>query len=103
MIQGGGWHYFDMPNCVAPGDYLLRVELLALHSAYDVGQAQFYMECAQIRITGGGNNAGGETVSFPGAYNAEHPGIKISIYDNTGNPTNGGRPYEIPGPAPLRC
>jgi cellulase len=47
MIANGGWHYFNMPSCVAPGDYLMRVELIALHSAEQQGQAQFYMECAQ--------------------------------------------------------
>ena len=43
MIQNGGWQYFDMPKCVANGNYLLRVELLALHSAYSQGGAQFYV------------------------------------------------------------
>jgi cellulase len=47
MISNAGWHYFNMPTCVAPGDYLMRVELIALHSAGSAGQAQFYMECAQ--------------------------------------------------------
>jgi lytic cellulose monooxygenase (C1-hydroxylating) len=47
MIQQQGWHYFTMPQCVAPGDYLMRVELIALHGAQNRGQAQFYMECAQ--------------------------------------------------------
>ncbi|KAF2131242.1 lytic polysaccharide monooxygenase [Dothidotthia symphoricarpi CBS 119687] len=37
-----------MPTCIAPGDYLMRVELLALHSASKQGEAQFYRECAQI-------------------------------------------------------
>jgi hypothetical protein len=37
MIANGGWHYFDMPTCVAPGDYLMRVELIALHSAGSQG------------------------------------------------------------------
>jgi hypothetical protein len=37
MIANGGWHYFNMPTCVAPGDYLLRVELIALHSASTQG------------------------------------------------------------------
>lgn len=27
----------------------------------------------------------------------------ISIYDTTGNPNNGGRPYPIPGPRPISC
>jgi lytic cellulose monooxygenase (C1-hydroxylating) len=47
MISNGGWHYFNAPSCVAPGDYLMRVELIALLSAQASGQAQFYMECAQ--------------------------------------------------------
>ncbi|GJD01255.1 glycosyl hydrolase family 61 [Colletotrichum higginsianum IMI 349063] len=103
MIANGGWHYFTLPSCVAPGDYLLRVELIALHGASVQGEAQFYMGCAQIRVTGSGNNAGSSFVSFPGAYSASHPGILVSIYDNTGRPTNGGRPYSIPGPAVISC
>ncbi|KAG9187607.1 hypothetical protein G6011_05478 [Alternaria panax] len=56
-----------MPTCVAPGDYLMRVELIALHGAENLGGAQFYMECAQIRVTGDGTNKGSNFVSFPGA------------------------------------
>jgi hypothetical protein len=37
MIANGGWHYFDMPSCISPGDYLLRAELIALHSAQTQG------------------------------------------------------------------
>ncbi|KAK1754014.1 family 61 putative glycoside hydrolase [Echria macrotheca] len=102
MIANGGWHYFTMPSCIAPGQYLMRVELIALHSASTPGGAQFYMECAQIQITGNGNTVGSNTVSFPGAYQSNHPGIQINIYDQ-GQPTNGGRPYQIPGPAPISC
>jgi len=104
LIANDGWHYFTMPSCVAPGDYLMRVELLALHSATGRNGAQFYMECAQIRVTGSGTNTGaGNTVSFPGAYSATDPGILLSIYDATGKPTNGGRAYSIPGPRPITC
>lgn len=42
MISNNGWVYFNMPSCIAPGQYLLRVEILALHSASYAGQAQFY-------------------------------------------------------------
>ncbi|KAK1995415.1 family 61 glycosyl hydrolase [Colletotrichum falcatum] len=103
MISNGGWHYFTLPSCVAPGDYLLRVEIIALHGASVQGEAQFYMECAQIRVTGSGTNAGSNFVSFPGAYSASHPGILVSIYDSSGKPTNGGQAYSIPGPAVLTC
>lgn len=103
MISNGGWHYFTMPSCVAPGDYLMRVEILALHSASNRGQAQFYMECAQIRVTGSGSKTGSSTVSFPGAYSATDPGILINIYGPAGKPDNGGKAYSIPGPAVLTC
>ncbi|KAK2023697.1 family 61 glycosyl hydrolase [Colletotrichum zoysiae] len=103
LISNGGWHYFDLPSCVAPGDYLMRVEIIALHGASVQGEAQFYMGCAQIRVTGSGNNAGSNFVSFPGAYSASHPGILVSIYDSSGKPTNGGRAYSIPGPAVMTC
>jgi cellulase len=43
MIAGAGWWSFTMPSCLAPGDYLMRAELLALHSASTQGGAQFYM------------------------------------------------------------
>lgn len=97
MIANDGWHYFDMPSCVAPGHYLMRVELLALHSASSPGGAQFYMECAQIEVTGSGTNTGSNLVSFPGAYPANHPGIVLSIYNMAG------KQYEIPGPRPITC
>lgn len=102
MIANGGWHYFNMPTCVAPGEYLLRAELIALHSAGSQGGAQFYMECAQIKVTGSGTSQGSNYVSFPGAYKANDPGVQVSIYDNKGQPypPNG---YKIPGPAPLQC
>ncbi|KAK3328762.1 family 61 glycosyl hydrolase [Apodospora peruviana] len=103
MIANGGWHYFTMPSCIAPGHYLMRVELIALHSASARGAAQFYMECAQIQITGSGTTTGSNTVSFPGAYSATDPGILVSIYDSTGGSTMGGRAYTIPGPPVLTC
>lgn len=67
------------------------------------GGAQFYMECAQIRVTGSGTNKGSGFVSFPGAYKANDPGVQVSIYDNSGQPYMGGKSYSIPGPAPITC
>jgi lytic cellulose monooxygenase (C1-hydroxylating) len=43
MIAGNGWYDFTVPSCVKPGQYLMRVEIIALHSAYTQGQAQFYV------------------------------------------------------------
>lgn len=103
MINNNGWVYFNLPQCIAAGQYLLRVEVLALHSAGNRGQAQFYQSCAQINVSGGGSSSPSQTVSFPGAYNANDPGILVSIYGAAGQPDNGGRSYAAPGPAPITC
>lgn len=63
--------------------------------------ANYVLQCAQIRVTGSGTNSGSNTVSFPGAYTASHPGITVSIYDNKGSPYPSS--YQIPGPAPITC
>ncbi|KAI1850349.1 hypothetical protein JX265_002247 [Neoarthrinium moseri] len=85
-----------IPSCVAPGDYLLRVEHIGLHSAGDKGGAQFYIGCAQLTVTGSGSKTF-SGVSFPGAYSASDPGILINLYWPI--PTS----YKNPGPAPVKC
>jgi cellulase len=102
MISNGGWTEMTMPSCVAPGQYLLRAEMIALHSASTTGGAQFYMGCAQINVSGSGSKIG-NTVSFPGAYKADDAGIKLSIYNAQGQPKGNGTPYKIPGPVKLQC
>ncbi|RPA94404.1 hypothetical protein L873DRAFT_1830346 [Choiromyces venosus 120613-1] len=54
-----------IPSCIPSGNYLLRAEIIALHGASTYPGAQFYIECAQINVTGGGS-ASPATVSFPG-------------------------------------
>ncbi|KAK2069509.1 hypothetical protein P8C59_004087 [Phyllachora maydis] len=80
MIGNNGWAYFDLPSCVALGQYLLRVEILALHSASSIGGAQFYQACAQINVSGSGSFSPASTVSIPGVYTADDPSIHINIY-----------------------
>ncbi|KAK4156284.1 glycoside hydrolase [Chaetomidium leptoderma] len=103
MIKNNGWVYFNMPQCIAAGQYLLRVEILALHSASKQGQAQFYQGCAQINVSGSGSFSPSQTVSFPGAYSASDPSILVSIYGSTGKPDNDGKAYSAPGPKPISC
>jgi hypothetical protein len=97
VINGQGKHPIRIPSCIAPGQYLLRVEMIALHGAGSYPGAQFYMECAQINVIGGSGTANPSTVSFPGAYKSSDPGVTISIYYPP--VTN----YVIPGPRPLVC
>ncbi|RKU48715.1 hypothetical protein DL546_009650 [Coniochaeta pulveracea] len=86
-----------VPKCLQNGEYLFRIEHIALHVAQSSGGAQFYISCGQISLSGGGNTAGSPTVAFPGAYSASDPGILINI--NYPVPTS----YTNPGPKVFTC
>lgn len=94
LIADGNTWTLSLPSSIKAGNYVLRHELLALHSASSVGGAQFYPVCLNLEITGDGTEfpTATETVKFPGAYSATDPGIEINIYYPT--PTS----YDIPGP-----
>ncbi|KAF9049502.1 hypothetical protein BDZ89DRAFT_1088925 [Hymenopellis radicata] len=80
LITNKGKVSFTIPSCIAAGQYILRVELIALHGASSYPVLNFtFMECAQLQITGGGSTSP-STVSFPGAYKGSDPGITINIY-----------------------
>jgi len=80
-----------LPTQVAPGDYLVRHEIIALHLAVTLGGAEFYPSCTQIRVGGSQTGTPNQTVSFPGAYNDNDPGIHdTSVYSS-------GAPYTFPG------
>lgn len=83
---------FTIPPSTPPGEYLARVEHIGLHEGH-VGKAQFYIECAQLKITGGGGGNPGPLVKIPGIYSAQDPGIAY----NKWTPTPA--PYVMPGPA----
>nr|AFO72238.1 glycoside hydrolase family 61 protein I [Heterobasidion parviporum] len=95
LIANKGKVSFTIPSCIEAGQYLLRAEIIALHGASSYPGAQFYMECAQLQITGGGSTSPA-TVSFPGAYSGTDPGIKINIYQTLPS-------YTVPGPAVFSC
>lgn len=80
-----------IPSSIAPGKYVLRHEIIALHSAGDANGAQNYPQCINLEITSDGTDspAGQVATSF---YKAEDPGIKINIYTTLAS-------YTIPGPA----
>jgi lytic cellulose monooxygenase (C1-hydroxylating) len=80
LIKNRGKHDVTLPN-LAPGDYLLRPEIIALHEANRVGGAQFYMECVQITVGEGGDVTLPAGVSFPGTYSAQDPGIFFDLYN----------------------
>lgn len=83
---------FTMPKNIPNGNYILRVESIALHQAQAVGGAQIYLSCAQISVTGGGNGTPGPLVAIPGVYKATDPGLVWSY-------SSPQMTYTTPGPA----
>jgi len=84
---------FPIPAQLPSGQYLIRIEHIALHVATTFAGAQFYISCAQVQVTNGGTGTPGPLVAFPGAYTGNEPGILINIYWPI--PTT----YIQPGPA----
>lgn len=96
IAAGGNWSV-TIPSSITAGNYILRNEILALHSAYDVGAAQFYPQCANIQITGGGNVTPSGVVGTS-LYNENDPGVHYNIYNDETNPV-----YQMPGPPLCKC
>ena len=90
----GGVATATIPDTLAPGNYLIRHEIIALHLATSFNGAEFYPSCTQLQV--GGSQTGGpkdsELVSLPGAYSDNDPGI----FDP--DVFNAGAPYTFPGP-----
>ncbi|KAG8747603.1 hypothetical protein FRC10_000145 [Ceratobasidium sp. 414] len=68
---------FKIPSTIPAGEYLVRVEHIALH----------------VKVTGGGSKTPSPLVALPGYYTGQEPGIKINVYYPI--PTT----YVQPGPA----
>lgn len=74
--------------------------MLALHGAQTIGGAQFYIGCAQLKITGTGSEGScTPTIELPGAYNANDSNIYIPNVYNGFDPTN----YTAPGGPVAAC
>ncbi|KAF1911635.1 glycoside hydrolase family 61 protein-like protein [Ampelomyces quisqualis] len=82
---------FTVAKNTPSGKYLVRVESIALHQAQSVGGAQMYLSYAQVEVMGGGNGHSGLLVAFPGANNANDPGLRWSYYPIATS-------YTAPGP-----
>lgn len=91
LVNNKGRVDVTIPSDIAPGNYLLRGEVLALHNGYALDGVQPYVGCVELTISGSGsaNPAG---VAFPGAYVDTDPGLLFNIYQAFTS-------YPIPGPA----
>ncbi|TDZ30176.1 Endoglucanase-4 [Colletotrichum spinosum] len=90
LIDNGNAWLVRIPSNVAPGHYVLRHEIIALHSAGQSNGAQSYPQCINLEITGEGtSNPPG--VAGTALYGANDPGIYYNIYRDNLND------YVVPG------
>ena len=92
LIRNGNTWPVTIPSSVAPGNYVLRHEILALHEGNRQGGTQFYPQCVNIVVTGSGTNSLSGGTPATQLYTANDPGVLFDMYNN---PTS----YPIPGPA----
>ncbi|KAJ4332751.1 hypothetical protein N0V95_009587 [Ascochyta clinopodiicola] len=79
-----------VPESLAPGKYIFRHEIIALHGAGSPNGAQNYPQCVNIEITGSGTETP-EGVIGTELYKANDEGILFNPYVPNIN-------YNIPGP-----
>lgn len=93
-LMKGAVATIKLPSTLAPGNYLIRHEIIALHLAENEGGAEFYPGCAQLTVGGNQNGRPGddEMVVFPGAYTDTDPGILVK------NAFDVNADYDFPGP-----
>ncbi|KAG8160908.1 hypothetical protein KVR01_009172 [Diaporthe batatas] len=80
-----------IPADLASGNYVLRHEIIALHSAGNPNGAQSYPQCLNLAVTGTGS-AQPSGVLGTALYKATDPGILYDLY----GPTT--QNYLVPGP-----
>ena len=78
MSNNNSW-VVTIPKDIAPGNYVLRHEIIALHAAGQANGAQNYPFCYSLAIssTGTANPDGVPATSF---YSATDPGIKFDLF-----------------------
>ncbi|WZH46568.1 nitrate reductase NADH [Fusarium acuminatum] len=80
----------QIPADLAPGNYVLRHEIIALHGSGQPNGAQSYPQCFNLKVTGDGDLAPAG-VKGTQLYKADDPGILFNLYTT---PLS----YKIPGP-----
>ncbi|KAE8354333.1 glycosyl hydrolase family 61-domain-containing protein [Aspergillus coremiiformis] len=90
LIKNKNSWLVEIPKSIAPGFYVLRHELIALHSAGNEGGAQNYPSCFTLKVKGGGSDKPAGVVGTK-LYTPTGDGIVFNIYQSMSS-------YPLPGP-----
>ena len=92
LIQNNFTTTTTIPRNLAPGNYVLRHEIIALHGAGSDNGAQNYPQCLNLRVTGSGTVRPTNGVAGTSLYTRSQPGIIFNLYTQYTS-------YPYPGPA----
>ncbi|KAJ3414612.1 hypothetical protein HDV05_006253 [Chytridiales sp. JEL 0842] len=90
LIKNRGILDVTIPAQISAGKYLLRGEINALHEADGAfgdpsgRAAQFYVHCAELQVSGGGNMEPSPKTVMP-YLTTRTPGVKFDMYNNPGS------------------
>ncbi|KUI70059.1 Endoglucanase-4 [Cytospora mali] len=90
LISNNNSWIVEIPSTLASGNYVLRHEIIALHSAEESDGAQNYPQCFNLAITGTGTLEPTGTLG-EALYSESEAGILVDIYQTLTS-------YDIPGP-----
>ncbi|KAJ5832645.1 hypothetical protein N7474_000956 [Penicillium riverlandense] len=91
LIANNNSRTVTIPSSIKSGNYVLRHEIIALHSAENKNGAQNYPQCLNLKVTGGGSDSPSGTLGTE-LYKDTDPGILVDIWNALST-------YVIPGPA----
>jgi hypothetical protein len=91
LIKHNSTWNVKIPADLKSGQYVLRTEIIALHTAGTVGGAQNYPQCFNLKVTGGGQTGAPQGLSATQFYKPETRGIVFNIAGMV-------QTYPIPGP-----
>ena len=98
IADDGSWNV-RIPDGLAPGEYVLRHEIIALHvaftgtGAYSSSGAEFYPQCVNLKVEGSGTTHITGGVGARALYDGSEPGLRMNIHE--GSDHSG---FVMPGP-----
>jgi len=90
LIQNNLTWAIQIPDSIAPGNYVLRHEIIALHAANNVGGAQNYPFCFNLAVSSSGSDKP-QGQRIQGMYKSTDPGIYFNLFERKGGT------YPMPG------
>jgi hypothetical protein len=91
LISQNNSYTITVPTGLKPGGYVIRHEIIALHTAQQKDGAQNYPQCISVTVSGSGSELPSGTLGTA-LYHDTDPGLEIDIYESISS-------YTIPGPA----